>query len=175
MMTLEKCFGLGCYGVGFLLVSGLAAQSSQFGGSVPSGTASLAPLALTLRDAIDRGLKSNLGLLVSESASETARGQRKKALSGLLPEIHGQIGETEQQINLKTFGLNFPGIPYIAGPFHYTDARALASMSVFDYSARKTYTSAQESQRAAQLSALDARDLVAQAVAAGYLQIIADM
>src|SRR3989442_7868303 len=40
-------------------------------------------LALTLRDAIDRGLKANLGLLVSGSASEIARGQRLRALSAL--------------------------------------------------------------------------------------------
>src|SRR5438132_10210519 len=162
MTTIETCFGLG-----LLMASGLAGQSSDFYGSVPTGTASPTPLALTLRDAIDRGLKSNLGLLVSDSASEIARGQRKKALSGLLPEVHGQIGETEQQLNLKTFGLNFPGIPYIAGPFHYTDARALGSMSVFDYTARKNYRSAQESQRAAQLTVQDARDLVAHAVAGG--------
>jgi hypothetical protein len=40
-------------------------QTSQFHGSVPMGTPSSAPPALTLHDAIDRGLKTNLGLLVS--------------------------------------------------------------------------------------------------------------
>src|SRR5260370_17117019 len=72
------------------------------------------------------------------------------------------------------FGLNCRGVPPSAGPFHYTDLRAFASMSVFDYGARKTYKAAQENLRAAQLSIQDARDLVVQAVAGGYLQIIAD-
>jgi hypothetical protein len=71
---------------GFLAAFTMAGQQSQFQGSVPTGTASPTPLALTLHDAIDRGLKANLGLLVSDSASEAARGQRLQALSALLPQ-----------------------------------------------------------------------------------------
>jgi outer membrane protein TolC len=156
----------------------LLGQQIQFQGSVPSGTATGTPIPLTLRDAIDRGLKTNLGLLVSDSASEIARGQRLQSLSALLPSVNGQVSQTEEQINLKTFGFNFsfPGvqIPTIVGPFHYTDIRAYASWNAFDYTARKNYRSAQETARAARLSAQDARDLVVQAVAASYLQIIAD-
>jgi outer membrane protein TolC len=153
-------------------------QTSQFQGSVPMGAASSTPLALTFRDAIDRGLKANLGLLVSDSASETARGQRLNALSALLPQLDGKVGETIEQISLKTIGFNFtfPGVtlPTVVGPFHYTDARAYASWNAFDYNARKEYRSAVESRRAAQLSVMDARDLVVEATASAYLQIIAD-
>jgi len=135
-------------------------------------------LALTLHEAIDRGLKANLGLLVSDSANEAARGQRLQALSALLPQIHAQASETEEQLNLKTLGfsLTIPGvnISSIAGPFHYTDVRAYASWSAFDYSALKNFRSAQESKRAAQLSVMDARDLVVEATASAYLQIVAD-
>jgi outer membrane protein TolC len=156
----------------------LLGQQNQFQGSVPSGAATGTPIPLTLRGAIDRGLKANLGLLVSDSASEIARGQRLQSLSALLPSVNGQISQTEEQIDLKTFGFNFsfPGIqiPNIVGPFHYTDVRAYASWNAFDYTARKNYRSAQETARAARLSAQDARDLVVQAVAASYLQIIAD-
>ncbi len=153
-------------------------QTSQFQGSVPMGAASSTPLALTLHDAIDRGLKANLGLLVSDSASETARGQRLNALSALLPQLDARVGETIEQISLKTIGFNLsiPGvnIPAIVGPFHFTDVRAYASWNAFDYNARKEYRSAVESRRAAQLSVLDARDLVVEATASAYLQIIAD-
>jgi outer membrane protein TolC len=153
-------------------------QQSQFQGSVPAGTASSTPVPLTVREAIDRGLRANLGLLVSNSASEIARGQRLVSLSALLPSVTGQISQTEEQSSLKTLGLKFsiPGvyIPTIIGPFHYTDVRASASWNVFDYSAIRNHRSARESERAARLSAQDARDLVVQAVAAGYLQIVAD-
>src|ERR1700722_10967646 len=125
------------FGLGLRFASALAGQQTQFQGSVPTGAASSTPLALTLRDAIDRGLKANLGLLVSGSASEIARGQRLHALSALMPQVGGQVGETVEQINLKTIGFNFtfPGvsIPTIVGPFSYTDLRATASITVFDY------------------------------------------
>ena len=163
-----------------LFTSALAGQQSQFQGSVPTGTASSTPLALTLRDAIDRGLKANLGLAVSVSgsASEIARGQRLRALSALLPQVNGQVSETVEQLNLKTIGFTFslPGfaVPTIVGPFQYTDLRASSSITFFDYNKWKNYRSFQESQRAAQLSYQDARDLVVQAVANSYLQVIAD-
>jgi outer membrane protein TolC len=161
-----------------LAPSTIVCQLSQFQGSVPTGAASPTPVALTFHDAIERGLKTNLGLLVSDSQNEISRGQRLRSLSALLPQLSGEVSESEIQSSLKTVGLNFsfPGvsIPSIVGPFHYTDVRAHGSWTVFDYSSRKDYRAAQENKRAAQLSVQDARDLVVQAVASAYLQIIAD-
>src|SRR5579885_3551937 len=96
---------------GFLVLSLFAmspaiSQTNQFQGSVPTGSVSSAPLALTFHDAIDRGLKTNLGLLVSDSASESARGQRLRALSALLPQLDAKAAETIEQISLKTIGFN---------------------------------------------------------------------
>jgi outer membrane protein TolC len=157
--------------------SALFGQQAQFRGSVPTGVASPTPVALTLHDAIDRGLRANLGLLLSGQASETARGARLRSLSALLPQVTGAASENVEQIDLKTRGISFqlPGFstPAIVGPFHYTDARAYASFSVFDYSVRKSYRAAQEGERAAQLSVKDARDLVVQSVANAYLLVIA--
>ena len=153
-------------------------QQSQFQGSVPTGTASTEPLPLTLRDAIARGLRTNLGLLVSDSASDATRGQRLRSLSALLPQVTGAVTQNEDQINLTTVGFNFhfPGIatPTVVGPFHYTDVRAYASLSVYDYNLRKNHLAAKETERAAQLSVKDANDLVVQSVASAYLQVIAD-
>jgi outer membrane protein TolC len=164
--------------VGLLTASAMVAQQGQYQGSVSIGTVSPSPLALTLHDAIDRGLKANLGLLVAASASDLSRGQRLQALSALLPEAHAQVSETEEQLNLKTLGfsISIPGVNInpISGPFHYTDVRAYATWNAFDYSARKNYRSAQENGRAAQFSVMDARNLVVQATASAYLQIIAD-
>jgi outer membrane protein TolC len=158
--------------------SALFGQQAQFQGSVPTGVASPTPVTLTLRDAIDRGLKTNLGLLLSGQASETARGERLRSLSALLPQVTGEVSENNEQIDLPSHGIDFhlPGgftTPTVVGPFHYTDARAYASVSVFDYSLRKSYRAAQEGERAAQLSFKDAHDLVVQSVANAYLLVIA--
>jgi outer membrane protein TolC len=135
-------------------------------------------LALTLHEAIERGMKTNLGLLISDSANEIARGERLRALSALIPQLNGRAGVTDEELDLKTVGFNLqlPGvsIPTVAGPFHYTDVRAYASWTAFDYTALKNYSASRDNKRAAQLSMLDARDLVVQATANGYLQIIAD-
>jgi outer membrane protein TolC len=167
---------IGAY-VALLAGSALFGQQAQFQGSVPTGVASPTPVSLTLRDAIDRGLRTNLGLLLSGEASETARAERLRSLSALLPQLSGEVSENVEQIDLKTRGIDFhlPGFstPTIVGPFQYTDARAYASFSVFDYSLRKRYRAAQEGERAAQLSFKDARDLVVQSVANAYLLVIA--
>src|ERR1700722_16373113 len=157
--------------------SALFGQQTEFQGSVPTGVASPTPVALTLQDAIDRGLRNNLGLLLSGQASESARGERLRSLSALLPQVTGAVSENVEQIDLQTHGINFhlPGFstPAVVGPFHFTDARAYASFSVFDYSLRKSHRAAQEGERAAQLSFKDARDLVVQSVANAYLLVIA--
>lgn len=154
----------------------VAQESSQFQGSVPSGTASPAPIALTLDDAVKRGLQANLGLLLRDTNSQTVRAERLRALSALLPQVTGSVGETDEQLSLSTIGFNFkiPGIPAIIGPFHYFDAQANVSAKIFDWNARKNLSSAKASEQAASLSVQDARDLVVQAVANAYLQIIAD-
>src|SRR5580658_963590 len=163
--------------VALLAGSALFGQQVQFQGSVASGVASPTPLSLTLADAIDRGLRTNLGLLLSGQASETARGERLQSLSALLPQVTGVVSGNSEQLDLKTRGISFhlPGFstPTIVGPFDYTDARAYASFSVFDYSLRKSYQAAKEGERATQLSFKDAHDLVVQSVANAYLLVIA--
>ncbi len=160
-----------------------AQQAVSFQGSVPTGPAGPS-MDLTLDGAIERGLRANLGLLESVTASDTARASRIQALSALLPQVTGTASEVEEQINLKTFGFNFNfpsipalgfnGIPSIVGPFHYSIAQANVSMTAFDYNKWKTLKASREHETAARLSVDDAKDLVAQAVANGYLLIIAD-
>jgi len=164
--------------VALFAASALFGQLVQFQGSVPAGVASPTPLALTLQGAIDRGLRNNLGLLLSGQASEIARAQRLRSLSALLPQVTGALSENVEQIDLKTRGIDFhlPGgfsTPTIISPFGYTDARAYASLNVFDYSVIKSYRASKEGERAAQLSFKDARDLVVQSVANAYLLVTA--
>src|SRR5689334_7917620 len=75
------------------LPSGPAAVLQQpaeisFEGSVPAGQASSTPLELSLRDAIQRGLKYNLGILVNQGAVNAVKAQRIRTLSALLPNIY---------------------------------------------------------------------------------------
>lgn len=166
-------------GMGLLFVSALLGQRNFYQGSAPQGAVSGTPLSLTLDEAVQRGLKSNLGLLESEQASQTERAERIQALSVLLPQVTGRLAETDEQLNLKTVGINVPSnpfvtIPAIVGPFSYTEVQANVSAKIFDWNARRNLKSARATEQAARLSVFGSRDLVVQAVANAYLQVIAD-
>src|SRR6266404_1179404 len=149
-------------------------SQNPFQGSVSTGIATSTTLRLSLQEAFDRGLKTNLGLLTRDTNSTLAQAERIRALSALLPNVVGELSETVQQLNLASFGFHIPGFPTLIGPFAYSDAHASAGQTVFDRTAIKNRQSASQNARAAQLSAQDGRDLVVQAVASAYLQIIAD-
>jgi outer membrane protein TolC len=160
------------------VASPAAAQGqSSFTGSVPS---QLVPgvLPVSLEDAINRGLKQNLGLLLSSQDVGSARGQRWQQLSALLPNLTTTSYVDKSQINLAEFGFSFsiPGanIPAIVGPFTYYDSRAYVTQSVFDWKAINNTHSASQNVKAAQYTLKDARDLVVLAVGYNYLQAIAD-
>jgi len=164
-----------------LLLAPLPLQAQNFQGSVASGTATSTPIALSFADAIDRGLKANLGVLTSEQSSEEVRAQRVRALSALLPQLTGQLSMTEQQLNLQAFGFNIqlpPGvgfqIPKIVKPYSYQAALLNASIPLFDFRSLSNLRASRESQQASRLGVSNARDLVVQAVGNAYLQIIAD-
>jgi len=153
----------------------------SFQGSVPQGTASPTPIPLTLNDAINRGLKANLGLLTNQQSSLEVRAQRLRALSGLLPNVNGQLSMTEQQINLQALGflVRLPPsagftIPSIVGPYSYQAALANATVPLFDFNAISNFRASRENVKVSVLTVKNARDLVVQAVSNAYLQIIAD-
>jgi outer membrane protein TolC len=154
----------------------LPPMQQQFQQSVPQGTASSAPISLTLNDAIVRGLHANLGLLTSVQSSAQSRAQRLQSLSALLPTVTGTVQESVQQMNLAALGFKkIPGIqiPLIVGPFSYSTAEAQANVPVFNWSNWQRYRGAKELAKASELSLKDARDLVVLAVGNAYLQIIA--
>ncbi|HEX4165600.1 MAG TPA: TolC family protein [Bryobacteraceae bacterium] len=150
----------------------------KFQGSVPQGQATSATIPLSFGTAIKKGLQTNLGLLTSEESSREIRAQRLRALSTLLPKVTGQVGATEQQINLQAVGFlfHFPGIniPSIIGPYNYEIASANVSAALFDFSAISNFKASKEETKASVLTIKNARDLVVQAVGNAYLQIIAD-
>ena len=103
--------------------------SSPFMGSVPaSATVTAEPLPLSIKDAVQRALQHNLGLLLAEESAATAHGARWRALADLLPNLSGSLAERRQVLNLEAFG--FPAKPPIVGPFNVFDARVFLDLHV---------------------------------------------
>ena len=76
------------------------------------------PYRLTLQDAIQKALKANLSVLVADTQVEEAEGTRVRRLSAaLLPRVNVQSYANLQNRNLRAFGISFPGVPDVVGPF----------------------------------------------------------
>jgi len=68
--------------------SALATQGQNpYLGSTPAGRVTDEVVPLSLRDAVERGLRYNLGLIESSQATAEVRAQRLRALSALLPNL----------------------------------------------------------------------------------------
>src|SRR6266446_10088765 len=78
----------------------LPGSQSTFTGSEPEGKATSEVLQLSFQEAIERGLRNNLGLLLSGDQTMMAQGERWKELSNLLPNITAKIQENVQTQSL---------------------------------------------------------------------------
>jgi outer membrane protein TolC len=155
----------------------LPGSQSPFQGSAPEGTATPEVLQIDFKEAIDRGLRNNLGLLLAGDQTQAARGQRWQQLADLLPNVSIRTVEDVQTLSLTALGFRgnlfpFP-IPRVIGPFNYFDLRATASQNVFDYRTLEKERAASQTLKAAQLSFKYAREVVVLAVGNSYLQAIA--
>src|SRR5690242_1591813 len=144
-------------------------------GSVPVGTASPQALSLSLADAIERGLRQNLGLLLSSDSQLSAQGELTQARSPLLPDFSARVSENAQKINLAAEGFakiagQFPGFPLVVGPFGYFDARLAFSQSLLDFNLLARERSSRQNLAAVKLNYQDMREAVVLVVGATYLQ-----
>lgn len=146
-----------------------------FTGSAPTGVTSKTELRLSLQDAVEQGLKSNLGILLSTDAESDARAERWRALSALMPQVSAGTGFAVHQLEVKTtIGLQIPGVKPVIGPFGVFDARAHWQQSLFSWENIERMRASGEQLRAARFSYSEAHNLVVLAVASSYLLTIAD-
>jgi outer membrane protein TolC len=151
-----------------------ALPQGPFAGSVRVGESTDEPLSLSLMAAIERGLKSNLGVLLSRQSVRAAQGQRDQSVSALLPHLALSSSVNLQQLNVRAQeGLQFPGLPSVIGPFTYFDTRVRLTQSVFDLPSVLRARAGSEVVKAAEYSYQDARDEVVLAVGAAYLETAA--
>ena len=163
----------------------LPGPQNPFLGSAPEGNVTAEVLQIDFKNAIDRGLRNNLGLLLASDQTEMSRGERWKELSDLLPNLGARIQEDVQTQSLAALGFNklFPllaapgntatSLPRLVPAFNYFDARAYLGQSVFNFKSLEKERASSEGVKAAQFSYKDAREMVVLAVGNAYLQAIA--
>ena len=154
--------------------NGAQVTQDTYKGSVISGKNTGTVLDLTLEDSIQRGLRQNLGIILEDSSVKSSNGQRLEQLQALLPTVTASSSYTVEQINLAAYGLKFPGLNPIVGPFQVVDFRAYLTQNLLNLNALQTYIAAKHSFAASRLTAQDARDMVVLTVGNAYLLCIAD-
>ena len=154
--------------------NGATSSQDSFKGSIVEGKSTGTVMDLSLDDAMRRGLRNNLGLILQGAAQKNAGGQKLEELQALLPTVTGAASINVQQVNLASYGIKFPGLNPIVGPFQVVDFRAYLTQNLVNVSALQNYIAAKHNFASANLTAEDARDLVVLTVGNAYLLCIAD-
>jgi outer membrane protein TolC len=159
----------------FVVLAGKGvAEQQHLEGGLPAGAPTSEVLELSLRDAVDRGLQRNLGLILSLEAVSEASGTRTVERADLLPQIRSGVSIINQKINLDAFGFSgFPGVPQVIGPFNVFDARAYVTQTILDFDALASARAAERNLEAREHDLKSVRDEVVLACASLYLRVLA--
>jgi outer membrane protein TolC len=136
------------------------------------------PVDLNFPEAIQLGLRYNLGGIASNASSRQLRAQRLSALSALLPNIYATLSETGAKTDLQTLGISsstFGGsisLPSVVGPYHYYSLEGNVSEQL-SFTDLHNLKSAEAVHQAALLNMRDARELIVVAVGGSYLRVLA--
>lgn len=154
-----------------------AGQQNPFSGSVPEGKLVPGVVDISVEDAITRGLRYNLGAVLSTQTSEQAKAQRLKDLSNLLPHLDGSLRESESKVNLQAMGFNLGALGQQFGignstRFSNSDLRVSMTENLFDWHAIQNERASAANVKAANFSYGSARETVTLAVAASYLLVV---
>jgi outer membrane protein TolC len=160
---------------GSIVLPSAPTAQNPFTSSVPEGKATGEVLPLSFKEAINRALRTNLGLLLGNDNLLAARGQRWKELSALLPNLNAAVTQSATQIDLAELGFrfNFPGVTNVIGPIGTFDARAYLKAPIFNWELIQRERGAQAGEEVARFNYKSARELVVLAAGNEYLLTIA--
>ncbi len=146
-------------------------QQNPFLGSVPTGTLSDQPIELSLSDAINRGLRYNLGVIENQASLRQAQAQRLRALSAMVPSVSALLRQNLDDLNTIVIGLKIPGIAGPTGQFSYQESYLTFQDTGLNAESLYRYKAAQRNAEAQKLQLDDAGNVVALAVGTAYLQV----
>lgn len=146
-------------------------QQNPFLGSVPGGTATSETLQLSLADAIDRGLRSNLGVIENQATLRQMQAQKLRALSAMIPNVSALLSHNVEQLSIVAIGIKAPGLPVSTGQFRYQEGYVAFSDTGLNMRTLYLYRASQQDVAAQRFSLEDAGNVVVLAVGTAYLQV----
>ncbi len=139
---------------------------------VVAGERPAIPARLTMPEALEITLRSSASLRRAEAQLRQSEGQSMQLRSGLLPQVSIGASDALQAVNLKTMGLDFPGLPSRVGPFQTVDARAYLTQNVFQWQAVERNRAGRAQWEASAAQRNNVREMVTLQVATGFAQAL---
>jgi len=150
----------------------------RFAGDVTVEPASTESLPLSLDDAIDRGLKHNLQILLANQTERAVQGQISTVFYQLLPNLKATAYTNTVEIDLAAMGFKTsslaPGTISNIVKVDTTSAQLSVNQVLFNLPDLYLYAAAKKAENVVALSILNARGGVVQAVGTQYLAALAD-
>jgi outer membrane protein TolC len=187
-LTLLVLVGIGA-GAALARAQNPTSAANPFFGSVTAQPSTSEPLKLSLDDAIQRGLKNNLGLQEAQNGEKVLHGVKSEATQEFLPTIWltGDTGYYMHDLAALGFGPKviaefaplFPGGKMPAGLSNITrddltEGQIHYSEILFSGPVIEGWKAAGAAERSAYFNKMSARGEVVQQVATAYLRAIAD-
>jgi outer membrane protein TolC len=159
------------------------ASTFQFAGGVTVEQATPGALPLGLDEAIDRGVKHNLQMLLDTQTERSVRGQISTVAYELLPNLKATAYTNAEELDLAAlgfkestllkFGLPAGSVPLIV-KLDTTDAQVSADQVLFNLPDFYLYSAAKKAANVVSFNLLNTRGGVVQAVGTQYLAALAD-
>jgi len=135
--------------------------SAQEGGQVP--------FHLTLKDALQSVDGVNLQVMMANARLSQAIARISQAQSDLLPHVEGIVSGSRQTSDLRSSGVQFPGVGPHIGPYNTFDARIRVTVALFDPSAFERFQAAKKGENLSQAELEKIREDVLALVAALFV------
>ena len=155
----------------------------RFAGDVTLQSATSGPLPLGLDDAISRGLKNNLQVLLANQAERSVKGEISTVYYALLPNMRVTAYTNTEEINLAAMGFKPASLAKFgmsAGSFSTivkvdtTSAQMSADQVLFNLPDIYLYAAAKKAANVLAMNTLNTRGTVVEAVGTQYLAALAD-
>jgi len=128
-----------------------------------------APIRLSISDAVGRALSEGTIARLAAERTTQSRARADQARASLLPQVDGEVQDSNEILNLKTFGLTIPGFPSIVGPFNVFDAHVRVAARLIDVAAYRRWRAARQGIVVSDLERVQTENEVAAAVATLYV------
>lgn len=161
----------------------MAGSTIRFAGGVTVEKATAEALPLGLDDAIDRGLKHNLQILLANQSERSVHGEISTVYFALLPNVRATAFTGASEINLAAMGFkpaSFAAFGFAPGSIHEitkvdtTGVQLSADQVLFNLTDVYLYAAARKAGDVVEMNRLNVRGGVVDAVGTQYLAALAD-